>query len=41
MALNCLSKFKGVIVLIDCVVEIQYESAYALTNITSGTICHA
>ena len=34
-------EFKVVIVQIVCIVEIQSESAWALTNITSGTTCHA
>ena len=41
MALNLSPEFKGVIVQIVCVVEIQSESAWALTNITSGNTCHA
>ena len=41
MALSRLSEFKGFIVLIVCAVEIQSESAWALTNIISGNICHA
>ena len=41
MALNCSLEFKGVIVQIVCVVDIQSESAWALTNITLGNTCHA
>ena len=41
MALNRSTEFKGVIVPIVCVVEIQSESASPLTNITSGNTCHA
>ena len=41
MALISSSGFKGVIVQIVCVVEIQFESAWALTNRTSGNTCHA
>ena len=41
MALNRLPEFKGVIVQIVCVVEIQSESARALINITSINTCHA
>ena len=40
MALNCSSEIKVVIVQIVCVVEIQSESAWAFTNITSGNTCH-
>ena len=36
-ALNRSSEFKGVIVQIVCDVEIQFEFAWALANITSGT----
>ena len=39
MAPDCSPEF--VIVQIVCVVEIQSESAWALTNITSGNTCHA
>ena len=41
MALDRSPEFKFVIVQIVCVVEIQSESAWALTNITSGNTCHA
>ena len=41
MALGRSHEFKVVIVQIVCVVEIQSESAWALTNITSGNTCHA
>ena len=41
MVLTRSSEFKGVIVQIVCVVEIQTESAWALTNKTSGNTCHA
>ena len=41
LALNRSPEFKGVIVQIVCVVEIQFESALDLTNITSGNTCHA
>ena len=41
MALDRSPEFKVVTVQIVCVVEIQSESAWALTNITSGNICHA
>ena len=41
MALNRSPEFKGVIDQIVCVVEIQSESAWALTNITSDNTCHA
>ena len=39
MALNHSPEFKGVIVQIVCVVEIQFESAWG--NLTSGNTCHA
>ena len=32
--LNCSHEFKGVIVKIVCVLEIQFKSAWALTNVT-------
>ena len=35
MTVNCSPEVKGVIVQIVFVVEIQFESAWALTNITS------
>ena len=41
MALIRSPQFKVVIVQIVCVVEIQSESAWALTNITSGNTCRA
>ena len=43
MALIGSSEFKGVIVQIICicVVEVQFECAWALTKITLRTICHA
>lgn len=41
MALNRSPEFKRVIVQIVCVVDILYESTWALTNITSGTTCDA
>ena len=41
MALNCSPEFKGVIVQIVYVVEIQSETGWALTNITSDNTCHA
>ena len=41
MALNRSPECQGVIVRIVCVVEIQFESACALTNTTLGTTCHA
>ena len=39
MALNLSSEFKVVVVQIVCVVEFQSESAWALTNTTSGNTC--
>ena len=41
MALNHSPEFNDAIVQIVCVVEIQSESAWASTNITSGNTCHA
>ena len=41
MALNCSPKSQSAIVRIVSVVEIQFESACALTNTTLGTTCHA
>ena len=43
MALNHSPEFKDVTVQTECVVEIQSEteSAWAMTNITSGNTCHA
>ena len=41
MALNRSPEFKVAIGQIVCVVEIQSESACALTNITSGDTCNA
>ena len=41
MALNRSPEFKSVIVQTICVLEIQFESVWALTNITSGATCHA
>ena len=41
MALNCSPEFKIVIVQIVCVVEIQSESVWDLTNITLGNTCQA
>ena len=38
MALNRSPEFKVVIVYIICIVEIQSESAWVLTNITSGKL---
>ena len=39
-ALNRSPEFKGVIVRIVYVVEIEFESAWVLTNITFGNTCH-
>lgn len=41
MALKSSPEFMGVFVQIACVVEIQFEPARALKNITSGTTCYA
>ena len=41
MALNRSPEFMGVTVQFVCVVEIQFESAWVLTNIISGNTCHA
>ena len=41
MALNRSPEFKGVIIQIVCVVEIQSEPASTLTNIPWGNTCHA
>ena len=41
MAQNRSPEFKVVIVQIACVVEIQSECAWVLTNISSGNTCHA
>ena len=38
MALNQSPEFKGVIFQIVCVVEIQFESAWTLTNINSAPL---
>ena len=40
MALNRSSEFKVLIVEIVCAVEIPSESAWVLSNITSGNTCH-
>ena len=39
MASNRSPEFKDVLVHIVCVVEIQFESTYSLTNITAETTC--
>ena len=41
MALDRSPEFKIVIVQIVCVVHTQSDTAWALTNITSGNTCHA
>ena len=41
MALDRSPEFKVVIVQIVCVIEIQSESTWALTNIILGNTCHA
>ena len=41
MAHNHSPEFKVVIVQIVCVVEIQFVSAWPLTNTNSDTTCHA
>ena len=41
MALSRSPEFMAVIVQIVCAVEIQFKSALASTNITSGTTCCA
>ena len=41
MAIDRSLEFKVVIVQTVCIVESQSESAWALTNITSGNTCHA
>ena len=41
MALNHSSEFNDIVVQIVCVVETQFESAWASITVTSGTICNA
>ena len=41
MALNHSPEFRSIIVQIVCVVEIQFESSWTLTNTTLSTTCHA
>ena len=41
MTLNCCPEFKGVIVPVVCVGQIQYESAWTLTKLKSSATCHA